>query len=58
MLINFYIFLDPESGEFFIVTNKETSTEHVIQFSVSLRGKPAIIGKICLFEFFCHLLNS
>ncbi|XP_070505995.1 modifier of mdg4-like isoform X10 [Chironomus tepperi] len=34
---------DPDGGEFFIVTNKETATEHVIQFSVSLRGKPAII---------------
>ncbi|KAG5672371.1 hypothetical protein PVAND_002503 [Polypedilum vanderplanki] len=33
-----------ESGaELYFVTDKETQAEHVIQFSVSLRGKPAIM---------------
>jgi hypothetical protein len=52
-ITNKYFFsqTDPEGTEVYIITDKNTQTEHVIQFSTSLRGKPAIMGmltKLCL----------
>jgi hypothetical protein len=45
----FYPFIDNEEilpGEYFLVQDKETTSDHIIQFTMSLRGKPAILGKI------------
>lgn len=37
----------PGEGDYFAVKDeREPNIEHFIQFSVSLRGKPAILGEI------------
>lgn len=44
-------------GEYFIVTDRKKSKEHVIHFSKSIRGRPAIMGKSFNYLFFKTQLN-
>lgn len=49
LMKNFFIFTELVHGEYFLVKDEKDSTiEHFIQFSMSLRGKPAIMGKSTL----------
>lgn len=38
--------VDDSVGEYFIVTEQKKHKEHVIHFSKSIRGKPAIMGNL------------
>lgn len=43
IFICFYLEIDDTVGEYFVVADKQKSKEHMIHFSVSIRGKPAIM---------------
>jgi len=47
LFIRFILDTEIVPGEFFIVKHeRDADLEHFIQFSMSLRGKPAIMGKL------------